>query len=193
VGDQALRRLAGRLKLLNEVHRALAGPIGLQALLELVLDSAFTHLGPEEAAIFLKQPSGELYRAATRRLPGTPGDFLWSRSLVHEVTEKKLAALVHDAGADARFAQAHSILDSGVRSLVAAPLLDSEGCLGMIALNSGPSTDSPRGPGAAGLASAAALRSNLARREAARSPPAGGIRAGREIRWPCCPGSSQPA
>jgi serine phosphatase RsbU (regulator of sigma subunit) len=136
VGDPALRRLAGRLKLLNEVHRALAGPIGLQELLELVLDSAFTHLGPEEAAIFLKQPSGELYRAASRRLPEAPGDFLWSRSLVHEVTEKKLAALVHDAGADARFAQAHSILDSGVRSLVAAPLLDAEGCLGMIALNS---------------------------------------------------------
>jgi sigma-B regulation protein RsbU (phosphoserine phosphatase) len=136
VGDQALRRLAGRLKLVNEVHRALAGPIGLQALLELVLDSAFTHLGPEEAAIFLRQPSGELYRAASRRLPDTPGDFLWSRSLVHEVTEKKLAALVHDAGADERFAQAHSIQDSGVRSLVAAPLLDAEGCLGMIALNS---------------------------------------------------------
>jgi serine phosphatase RsbU (regulator of sigma subunit) len=135
-GEGALRRLAGRLKLVNEVHRALAGPIGLVALLDLVLDSAFTHLGPEEGAIFLRKPSGELYRAASRRLPGTPGDFLWSRSLVHEVTEKKLAALVHDAGADERFAGAHSILDSGVRSLVAAPLLDAEGCLGMIALNS---------------------------------------------------------
>lgn len=135
-GDPALRRLAGRLKLLNEVHRALAGPIGLQALLELVLDSAFTHLRPEEAAIFLSRPSGELYRAASRRLPDAPGDFLWSRSLIHEVTEKRLAALVHDAGADERFAQAQSILDSGVRSLVAAPLLDAEGCLGMIALNS---------------------------------------------------------
>ena len=136
VGDQALRRLAGRLKLLNEVHRALAGPISLEALLDLLLERAFAHLGPEEAAIFLKQPSGELYRAASRRLPGTPGEFLWSRSLMHEVTEKKLATLVHDASADERFAQAHSIQAYGVRCLLAAPLLDAEGCLGMIALNS---------------------------------------------------------
>jgi phosphoserine phosphatase RsbU/P len=136
VGDQALRRLAGRLKLLNEVHRALAGPISLEALLDLLLDRAFAHLGPEEAAIFLKQPSGELYRAASRRLPGTPEEFLWSRSLMHEVTEKKLATLVHDAIADERFAQAHSIQAFGVRCLLAAPLLDAEGCLGMIALNS---------------------------------------------------------
>ncbi len=135
--EPALRHLTDRLKLVNEVHRALAGPISLEALLELILDRAFTHLKPEEGAIFLKMPSGELVRAASRRVPGLTGDFLYSTSLIREVSEKRMAALVDDASADERFAAAESIHISGVRSLLAAPLLDSaEGCLGMIVLNS---------------------------------------------------------
>jgi len=137
-GDEpALRHLTDRLKLVNEVHRALAGPISLEALLELILDRAFTHLKPEEGAIFLKTTGGELVRAASRRVPGLTGDFLYSTSLIREVSEKRMAALVDDASADERFAAAESIHISGVRSLLAAPLLDSaEGCLGMIVLNS---------------------------------------------------------
>jgi sigma-B regulation protein RsbU (phosphoserine phosphatase) len=50
------------------------------------------------------------------------------------VVDKGMAALVTDASLDERFAASESIVVSGVRSLVAAPLLDSEGCLGMIAL-----------------------------------------------------------
>ncbi|HJS56884.1 MAG TPA: SpoIIE family protein phosphatase [Vicinamibacteria bacterium] len=136
-GEPALRHLTDRLKLVNDVHRALAGPISLEALLEMILDRAFTHLKPEEGAIFLKTPSGELVRAASRRVPGLTGDFLYSTSLIREVSEKRMAALVDDASADERFAAAESIHISGVRSLLAAPLLDSaEGCLGMIVLNS---------------------------------------------------------
>jgi sigma-B regulation protein RsbU (phosphoserine phosphatase) len=51
------------------------------------------------------------------------------------VTEKGVAALVTDASLDERFARAESIVVSGVRSLIAAPLVDSEGCLGMIVLS----------------------------------------------------------
>ena len=127
--------LAGRLRVLNEVHRALAAPITLEALLELVLDRAFTHLHPDEGAIFLCRPDGSLERAASRQGPGARGEPLFSRRLVQEVIDKGVAALVTDASADERFAAAESIVMSGTRSLVAAPLLDSEGCLGMIALS----------------------------------------------------------
>ncbi len=125
-----------RMRLLNEVHRALAASISLQDLLELVLDRAFSHLRPEEGEIFLKNPLGELERAASRRLPGATGDFLYSRSLEREVAEKGQAALVLDAKTDARFAAAESILSSGVRSLAAAPLLGQDANLGMIVLSS---------------------------------------------------------
>jgi serine phosphatase RsbU (regulator of sigma subunit) len=125
-----------RMKLLNEVHRALANSISLEELLELILDRAFAHLRPEEGVILLKNSLGDLDRVATRRLPGTTGDFLVSRSLEKEVAEKGQAALVLDAQTDARFAAAESILSSGVRTLVAAPLLAPNANLGMIVLSS---------------------------------------------------------
>jgi serine phosphatase RsbU (regulator of sigma subunit)/pSer/pThr/pTyr-binding forkhead associated (FHA) protein len=135
-GEAGLRRQGDRLRLLNEVHRILARPITLEELLRLILDRVFAELVPEEAVIFLKDARGEFYRAATRRMPGVSGDFLYSSSLVREVTEKQLAALVFDMSRDERFAAAPSMVASGVRSLVAAPLLDTEGCPGMIVLSS---------------------------------------------------------
>jgi len=131
-----LRRQGARLGLLNEVHRALAHPISLDELFKLILDRVFSLLIPEEAVIFLKDARGKFYRAATRRLPGVLGDFLYSSTLVKEVTEKQLAALVVDTSRDERFAAAPSIVASGVRSLVAAPLVDPETCPGMIVLSS---------------------------------------------------------
>ena len=132
----AERESAGRLKLLNEVHRALAASLSLEELLEAVLDRTFVHLGPEEAVIFLRRPHGGLERAASRRLPSARGDFFFSRSLEHEVAEKGQVALVLDAQTDERFAAAESILSSGVRSLIAAPLIDAAGSQGMIVLSS---------------------------------------------------------
>ena len=127
---------SGRLRLLNEVHRALAAPISRADLLELILDRTFDALRPEDAAVFLRNDEGRLYRAAERRSPNARGPLLVSRRLAEEVTDKGAAALVLDAAADERFSGAESIVASGVRSIVAAPLLDEEGCLGMIALYS---------------------------------------------------------
>ena len=126
---------AARLRLLNEVHRALASPITLEALLELILERVFVQLSPDEGAVFLRGPDGALARAALRQGRGVTGEPLYSRRLAQEVTEKGVAALVTDARMDERFAKAESIVASGVRSLLAAPLLDSDGCLGMIVLN----------------------------------------------------------
>jgi len=131
-----LKRQTERLRLLNEIHRALAGPISLQDLLELILDRAFVHLKPEEGAIYLKRPDGEFYMAASRRAPGVTGEFFYSRSLIQEVTEKGLAAFVLDTSEDERFSTSESIIFAGVKSILAAPLLDTEGCPGVIVLHS---------------------------------------------------------
>ena len=136
LGEENLRRFAGRLQLLNEVHGALSTSIELDELLDMILERAFEHLQPEEGAIFLKQEGGEDYRLAARRPTSSSSDYLYSRTLVKEVADKGLAAVVLDAQTDERFADAQSIMASGVRSLVAAPLLDPQGCLGMIVLNS---------------------------------------------------------
>jgi serine phosphatase RsbU (regulator of sigma subunit) len=134
--DEVLRRYTARLKVLNEVHQSLDRTIALEDLLELVLDRAFDNLGPEEGTIFLRGAEGDYYRAASRSLKGEGSKSLYSRNLVQEVVEKGQAALVLDTTADERFNQAMSLLDAGVRSLVAAPLLDPAGALGMIVLGS---------------------------------------------------------
>ena len=135
-GEEALRRYAGRLKLLNEVHQALGRPIVLGELLNLILDRIFDHLHPEQGAIFLKRPDGEFERVAGRSLAGPQAEHLCSRSLLREVAEKQNAALVLDAQTDQRFAHDESVRIFGIQSLLAAPLLDPDGSLGMIVLTS---------------------------------------------------------
>lgn len=135
-GESELRRYAERLKLINEVHQALGRSLELDELLELILDRVFDHLQPDRGAVFLREEGGELRTAARRSAAGQAEDFPVSRSLVREITEKGLAALVLDVKTDERFAAAQSMLLSGIRSLVAAPLLDTDGTLGLIVLES---------------------------------------------------------
>jgi len=131
-----LARRAARLELLNDVHQALGRSLALDELLELILDRAFQALEPEEGVIVLRDAPGQYRRAAARRPQGSLGDSLLSRTLLEEVVEKRQAALVCDMAADGLFGQAASLRMSGVRSLIAAPLFDEAGPLGMISLDS---------------------------------------------------------
>ncbi len=135
--ESASRRYVDRLKLLNEVHQALAESISRDGLLELILEKVFAYLQPEEATIFLKKDDNTLYSAATRSLPGRVHTSFQSSHLAEEVIEKGMAALVLDVDQDDRFSNAQSIISSGVRSLVAAPLIGSDSPpLGMIVMSS---------------------------------------------------------
>ncbi len=134
--DREVRRYAERFRLLTEIHAALGRSISLDELLELILDRAFEHLAPEDGALFLRLPDDRYVCAAhrSRRKGDTPP--VISMQLLREVAEKGQAALVLDTTTDSRFNQAASLVSAGVRSLVAAPLLDPEGSFGMIVLGS---------------------------------------------------------
>lgn len=129
-------RVAARLKALNDFHRAMAGPISLDALLELLLERLFGALHPEEGVILIRGSDGTLSTAASRRLPGARGELLVSRRLISEVVDKDTAALVSDIARDERFAGAQSMIGAGIRSILAAPISDTAGCLGMVAIYS---------------------------------------------------------
>lgn len=131
-----IRRHAERLGILNDVHQTLATSISLDELLDLILDRTFDHLRPEQGVVLLKDEHGALCPAASRPLSSDPKQIVVSQSLAREVVEKGMAALVHDVRIDDRFAGAKSLLDAGIRSVVAAPLADPKGVLGMIALSS---------------------------------------------------------
>jgi serine phosphatase RsbU (regulator of sigma subunit)/pSer/pThr/pTyr-binding forkhead associated (FHA) protein len=134
---EALRRYAQRLEIMKDVHEAVAGSMEEQELLDLILDRIFDHLKPQQGVIYLRGKDGDYYQAATRALPGQSTDIPLSKTLVSEVTDKGMAALVFDASTDDRFSASESIMMSGIRSLVAAPMLDADaGSMGMIVLNS---------------------------------------------------------
>src|SRR5690606_4405062 len=93
-------------------------------------------LHPEEGIILLRQPGGTLAPAASRRLPHAKGELLVSRRLTSEVVDKGTAALVTDIEMDERFSGSDSILGSGIRSILAAPISDADGAIGMVAVYS---------------------------------------------------------
>jgi serine phosphatase RsbU (regulator of sigma subunit) len=126
------KKAADRLHMLNQVNQALASSISLEDLLELILDRAFVHLKPQEAAIYLRDPAGNDVCAARRTTPGRESRPMHSKSLLHEVIDKGMVAHVVDSAVDARFAESKSLMMSGLRSFIAAPLLDAQGALGMI-------------------------------------------------------------
>lgn len=132
----ALKRYSDRLQLLNDLHQALSRPLALDDLLKMILRRAFDDLRPEEGVILLKDGRGGYREAAHRSVEENAKPYLISETLVREVAEKGLSALVLDVETDERFGAAESIIGSGIRSLIAAPLQDEEGTLGMIALSS---------------------------------------------------------
>ncbi len=132
--EGANTKQAARLNTLNEIHRALATAISLPELLQLILDRSFDVLRPEEGVILLRGADGQFALAASRRLPVIKNAMTVSRRLIDEVAGKAKPALVLDAALDERFAGSESIIGAGIRSVLAAPLVDASGTLGLIAL-----------------------------------------------------------
>lgn len=125
---------AARIWTIHEIHRALATPLSLSELLDVILARCFDVLDPEEGAILLRGPDGALVNAASRRRPPDPTPVTIPRRLIEEVMGKGQPALVLDAAGDDRFAGSASFISSGIRSIVAAPIVDAEGMLGLITL-----------------------------------------------------------
>lgn len=133
--DQAMRVYTSRLTLLNEVHNALSKPLTSETLLDMILERVFEALEPEEACIFLKREE-RLEVAAHRSVPGLESKGIHSATLIKEVSERGHAAIVADVATDERFSASTSMVNAGIRSLLAAPLIDAEGSMGMIVLAS---------------------------------------------------------
>ena len=66
---------------------------------------------------------------------GLNADITLSQTMVQQVLEGEKAVLTHDAQQDKRFSAAHSVIISGIRSSMCAPLIGRErGVYGVIHL-----------------------------------------------------------
>ncbi len=133
---EALKAQADHLQLLNQIHKALTEPVDLDNLLELILDRSFDALRPDQAVIYLRLDNGEFHRAAERSVSAMAHEHLESDTLLEKVAVEGLTAHVQQMDAHPEWNNSESMLDQGVRSLIAAPLTDAESALGMIAMTS---------------------------------------------------------
>ena len=119
-----------KLKTLLEITRDLSSAIDLDQILKKVLDSLFKiFIQADRGYVVLKEGEGGklVPRAVKHRRADQEDTIRISRTIVNQAMASKEAILSADAATDSRFDSSQSIADFRIRSMICAPLLDSEG------------------------------------------------------------------
>jgi len=117
------------LAALLEISQNLGQALALDDVLPKVLDSLFkVFIQADRAFIGLKDKKGNLVPRWSNARNEDAGDTIrMSRTIVKQVMESKQAILSADAVSDSQFDANQSIVDLQIRSMMCAPLFDSEG------------------------------------------------------------------
>jgi phosphoserine phosphatase RsbU/P len=118
-------KLAAMVEIMQSLGRALA----LDEVLTQVLKSLFKiFVQADRGFVVMQTPDGKLIPRWVRLRREDANDTLRiSRTIIRHVMETKEAILSADAASDERFEMSQSIADFRIRSMMCAPLLDSEG------------------------------------------------------------------
>ena len=132
-----LQRLQRSLATAYQVSKILASARNLDSLFEGVIDSIFTTINADRAALLLKdgrEDSDELtiVAARTRKADDQPGEIVVSRTVVRDVLENGMSSLSQDASADARYMEGQSIIRQRIRAVMCAPVATDESVLGVL-------------------------------------------------------------
>ncbi|MCA9127275.1 MAG: SpoIIE family protein phosphatase [Planctomycetales bacterium] len=136
-GSQLTTTAETRLKAVLEIAQNLGRTILLDDVLPKVLSSLFKiFLQADRAFIVLSEGDELAARWIKTRKEEHEETFRISRTVIREVMQSKQAIISLDATSDERFEMANSISDFRIRSMIVAPLLDSEGnALGAIQMD----------------------------------------------------------
>jgi len=126
---QVTPSLQARLSALIEITRSLGKALALDEVLPKVLNSLFKiFLQADRGFIVLRSEDGSLIPRWTKaRRAGQDETIRISRTIVRRVMDSKEAILSHDVTKDDRLDMSQSIAELRIRSMMCAPLLDSEG------------------------------------------------------------------
>ena len=117
-----------KLNAILELNETLAKSLALDEVLPQVLESLFTiFVQADRGFIVLRGPDGALQPRWTKYRRENTAAARISRTIINGVMESKEAILSADATGDQRFDMAQSIMDFSIRSMMCAPLIDSEG------------------------------------------------------------------
>ncbi|MFN0021832.1 MAG: SpoIIE family protein phosphatase [Pirellulaceae bacterium] len=118
-----------KLAALIEITQNLGRALSLDEVLPQVLKSLFKiFVQADRGFIVLQTPDGKLIPRWVRLRREDANDTVRiSRTIIRKVMESKQAILSADAATDDRFEMSQSIADFRIRSMMCAPLMDSEG------------------------------------------------------------------
>ncbi len=127
-----------KLAAMIEIMQALGKAVSIDDVLPKVLDSLFRiFIQADRGFIILKDAQGNLQpRWVKTRRPDQEEMVRVSRTILKQVMEEKEAIISLDAGSDERFQMSQSVTDFRIRSMIVAPLLNTEGeALGAIQID----------------------------------------------------------
>ena len=129
-----------KLRALIEIWQSLGRALGLGQVLPKLLDSLFLIFVQADRGFIVLEDrnTGRLVpKAVKQRRSGDTETIRISRTIINNVMSSKKAILSANAAADSRFDMAESIVDFQIRSMICAPLINSEGnALGVIQIDS---------------------------------------------------------
>ena len=124
-----------KLRAMIEIAQNLGKAVSLDEVLVKLLDSIFKiFIQADRGFVILRSPEGNLVpKAVKHRRPDQEDQARISRTIVNQVMKNQEAVLSADAANDSRFDTSQSIADLRIRSMMCAPLVDSDGnSLGVI-------------------------------------------------------------
>lgn len=127
-GSQLTTSAEVRLQAVLEISKNMGGAVKVEEVLPKVLDSLFKiFLQADRAFIVLREGEELVPRWIKTRKEEQEDSFRISRTVMKEVMDTRQSIISLDASSDERFEMAHSISDFKIRSIIVAPLLDSDG------------------------------------------------------------------
>ncbi len=126
-----------KLRALIEITQNLAQATAIDEILPKILDSLFNIFVQADRGFVVLNSDGRLIpKAFKQRRKSEEENARISRTIVNEAIKQKQAILSADAATDARFEMSQSIADFRIRSMMCAPMVNSEGTvLGVIQID----------------------------------------------------------
>ena len=127
-GTQLTTTAEARLQAVLDITQSLGRSVRLEEVLPKVLDTLFRVFLQADRAFIVLIENGQLIpKWIKTRNEEQQESFRISRTVMREVMATKEAIISLDASSDERFEMAHSISSFRIRSMIVAPLLDSQG------------------------------------------------------------------
>ena len=133
--DGVLREDYEKLRITYELQRDIGSEIEVDSVLNRILNRTFEFLKYDRGIILLVNKKGKLKARAYKNITDGKKNAL-STTLIRHVIDKKEGVISSDILTDGRFNKADSIIFSGIRSTIVAPILQGNEVLGVIVIES---------------------------------------------------------